>query len=109
VSEHTSAEFTSLKQTLSTLSADLARIAVAHRDSLAQQSQVRMVEMQQRADSLSTELSGRIASYISEFQKNAANIQVQMARQAGDQLAAMSEQADDLQAQSARQTEEHLA
>jgi hypothetical protein len=92
VSNHSSAELAGAKQTLSALAADLARIAIAHRDSVALQSQARMVDLQQRADALSTEAAGRMAQHLTAMAETAQRTQAEIATQSTRQTRETAEQ-----------------
>jgi hypothetical protein len=97
---------TGAKQTLSILAADLARIAIAHRDSVAGQSRARMVDLQQRADALTTELSERMVAHLTGLEETALRVRSQMAQQADQQLAAQALQSQESLAQTAAQARE---
>lgn len=108
VRQHTAAELAAARQTLSRLADDLARIAIAHRDAVAMQSQARMVDLQQHADSLSTAAASRMTAHLTGLEQAAAQAREDLARQAEQQLAAQAAQARESLAQSAQQGEAHL-
>ncbi len=106
VTGHTATELAALKQTVSILAADLARIAIAHRDSVAQQAQARIGDMQQRADALTTEIASRMAAHLSGFAETATRARWDMARQGDEQLTTQALQSQELLGQSAAQSRE---